>query len=416
MSDFSFGRGEFLAGALALLGLRVVRVTNRPVYQKGPKSVGHAARVEFDVPFGRALYASVIGRLLFYAAFSAIAFGKLLRARPAVLYSRGPQPFTEITCLAYKLLYPRSVLVSDTTDLWPDSLRYVKVRPVVRTILTKVGLAASRKVYARVDAIVTHNEEMARILEERFHRPVFIIFGAVDLSLFGRVDREQALDFVGSLTKGTAGKFVVLYAGLLGPFQNPLALLEIAERLDVGMVILVVGRGPLESELRKKAQTKGGAKIVFVGTQPFESMPYFYGAADVCMLTYADLPFLKIGLPKKFIEYAASERPILCVAPECVAGTLCEEWGAGHHVGPTDFDGAARILIELRRDAQRRASLGRNARAMAEGLFSEPGASRTLARVLRSVEDSGSPRFHVSVDGAKPDGPSKERSHQRSDR
>lgn len=388
VSDFSLGRGMFLAAALQKLGLDVVTITNAPVYQKEGRSrgtPGSPRNADVRVPFAKTLYGSVLGRLLYYFAFSALTFRELVKARPSVLYSRGPYPFTEITCQVYRWFFPGAVIVSDTTDLWPDSLEYVELSPRLKKLFLRFGLALSRAAYRNVDSVVTHNEPIARVLRERFHRPTSIIYGAIDLSQFGGVGRDEALGFLDGRAEGLSEKFILLYAGLLGPFQNPEAISEIAERMGGGTAILVAGRGPLERRLRERAAANGSRGVVFLGTLPFEDMPTLYSAADACLLTYPDLPFLKIGLPKKFIEYAASGRPIVCMTPECVAKELCEEWDAGVCVGPNEFEAAVEAIERMKADRDMRAKLGSNARRMAEELFSYEAASRTLGEVLEDA-------------------------------
>jgi glycosyltransferase involved in cell wall biosynthesis len=386
VSDFGLGRGFFLSEALARLGFEVDVITNRPVYQKSlPPLRFEDARItadEFDMPFGKVLYGTVPGRLLFYALFSAFAFIKMIRARADVLYSRGPQPFTEISCLACKFFSPRTIVISDSTDLWPDSLKYVRMNPTLKSILMSVGFVVNRAVYGRVDDIVTHNELLAKILEKRFHRPTHIIYGVVDLGMFNETRGERAetrADLVGT---GRTSKLVVLYAGLLGSFQNPSVLVEIAERLRDEASFVVVGSGPLEGKVREMAAERRLTNLVFLGTQPFQKMPLYYGAADVCILTYANIAFLSIGLPKKFIEYAASGRAILLVSPPCVASDMCASWNAGFRVDADDFEGAATRLRELMANPGLADELGGNARRMAQKLFSVEGAVETLRGVI----------------------------------
>lgn len=393
VSDFGLGRGFFLSQALAMLGFEVAVITNRPVYQKTlPPLRFEDERIvsdEFDIPFGKVLYGTVPGRLLFYVLFTAVAFVKMVRTRADVLYSRGPQPFTEISCLACKFFFPRTLVVSDSTDLWPDSLKYVKMNPTLKSVLMQVGFVVNRAVYRRVDDIVTHNEVLAKILEERFHKPTHIIYGVVDIAMFKDMSRPRAETRTDLVGKSRSSNLLVLYAGLLGSFQNPSVLVEIAERLQNEVTIVVVGSGPLEGQTREMAKERGLENLVFLGIQPFQKMPQFYGAADVCLLTYANISFLKIGLPKKFVEYAASGRAILLVSPPCVASDICLSWKAGYRVDADDFEGAARKLKELLANPGLTEELGDNARRMAQKLFSVEGAAETLRAVVVSPGAQG---------------------------
>ena len=181
---------------------------------------------------------------------------------------------------------------------------------------------------------------------------------------------------------GPSSKMVVLYAGLLGSFQNPSVLVEIADRLRDEASLVVVGSGPLESSVREMAIERDLSNLVFLGTQPFQKMPLYYEAADVCIMTYANISFLRIGLPKKFIEYAASGKAILLVSPPCVAAEMCASWNAGYRVDADDFDGAAKWLRGLMTDGIDVQRLGEHAKRMAQKLFSVEGAVETLRGIL----------------------------------
>lgn len=377
------GRGFFLSQALARVGFEVTVITNRPVYQKTPRPLEfHDEKItaeEFEIPFSSAIYTKVIGRLIFYALFSAISFFKMLRTGATVLYSRGPQPFTEISCLAYKLFFPGTLVISDSTDLWPDSLEYVRFNPTLKSMLMKVGFVVNRAVYDRVDEIVTHNEILAGVLEKRFHKPTSIIYGVANVASFEGGDKTRTEVRAELAGADRSNRLVVLYAGLLGSFQNPEVILEIAERLREATFV-VAGGGPLEAQMREQARKRSLENLVFLGTRPFQEMPQLYQAADVCILTYANLPFLRIGLPKKFIEYAASGRAILLVSPPCVASDICSSWNAGYRVDAEDYEAAAARLRSLSRDPGLVKQLGENSKRMAQSLFSVEGAAETIRR------------------------------------
>lgn len=394
-SDFGLGRGFYIAKALSLLGLKVSIVSNRPVYasngtsQKNSISDSSMKVVDFRIPFIRTLYRSVLGRLIVYILFSMFSFVRMLMLapQPKTLYSRGPQPFTEISCILYKLFNRDVKIVSGITDLWPDALEYVQMNATLRSFLKRIGHAINSLMYLKVDAIVTLNEELSKILVERLERTTHIIYGAIDLEKFKPMDKREALpELRPDLRKKVNGKFVVLYAGLIGAFQNPLVISEIAKRIaeENDIVILVVGTGPLRNNMAEEVEKNRLKNVLIFETQPFEKMPYIYNSADLCLLTYAPLQLLRVGLPKKFIEYAACGKPILCISPRCVASNLCLEWKAGYHVDCQDVESAVDYIKALKSDEKLRENTGKNARRLAEQLFSLDSASKILKKIVHS--------------------------------
>jgi len=88
------------------------------------------------------------------------------------------------------------------------------------------------------------------------------------------------------------------------------------------------------------------------------------------------------GLPKKFIEYAACGKPILCITPPCLASKLCLEWKAGYHVLPQHVKEAADIIKVLKENKELKEHIGNNARGLAEHLFSLDHAAKMLRKVI----------------------------------
>jgi glycosyltransferase involved in cell wall biosynthesis len=301
------------------------------------------------------------------------------------LYSRGPQPFTEISCILYRVFYPDVKIISDTTDLWPDALKYVPMNEKIQYLLTALGHTVNKWIYPKIDTVVTLNEDLGAILELRFKRPTEIIYGVIDLDEFKPMDKQEVLQaFPPSVRSVIEGKFVILYAGLLGPFQNPLIISQIANEIrnDKDVLFLIVGTGPLKETLRDEIKQRGLSNIEFLEIQPPEKMPLVYNLADLCILSYASLEFLKIGLPKKFIEYAACGKPILCLTPSCVSAELCLKWNAGYHVPRENVTVAKRVIEELKNDELLRERFERNSRSMAQALFSIECAAKTLRKVM----------------------------------
>jgi glycosyltransferase involved in cell wall biosynthesis len=395
-SDFGLGRGLYLAKALSLLGLNVTIFTNKSVYaptQKfsGDLTLDSSVKVtEFRIPFAKTLYSSILGRLIIYVTFTMLSCLEIFmeNPQPKILFSRGPQPFTEISCILYKAFHNSEVkIISDTTDLWPDALEYIQINETLKDLLIGIGHAINNLIYPKVDAIVTFNEELSKVLQERFGRTTHIVYGVIDLDRFKPMGKKEALETLPqNIRKKVSGKFTVLYAGLLGPFQNPLVILEIAKKIaeDNEVLFIIAGTGLLKESMEREVKKYGLGNVLFLETQPFENMPLIYNIADVFLLMYAPIEFLRIGLPKKFIEYAACGKPILCISPPCVASRLCLKWKAGYHVSPPDIETAANVIKILKENKKLKEEMSKNARQLAEDLFSLNDAAETLRKIIHA--------------------------------
>jgi glycosyltransferase involved in cell wall biosynthesis len=79
---------------------------------------------------------------------------------------------------------------------------------------------------------------------------------------------------------------VVLFAGKLLPFKQPLDLLEAAACLSKGgrsVTVMIAGSGPLEEPMRRRA-AQIGVKLILLGFRNQTEMPACYAACDVLVL------------------------------------------------------------------------------------------------------------------------------------
>jgi glycosyltransferase involved in cell wall biosynthesis len=79
---------------------------------------------------------------------------------------------------------------------------------------------------------------------------------------------------------------VALFAGRLVDFKRPFDLIDASDllaRQGRAVELLIAGSGPLESEVRERAQ-KSGTSVHFLGFQNQSAMPAIYAAADVLVL------------------------------------------------------------------------------------------------------------------------------------
>jgi glycosyltransferase involved in cell wall biosynthesis len=387
-SDFGLGRGEYLAKAMKAMGLDVLVVTNKPIYTKSFKSTRSSLSEDkinvIEVPLLHLSYYDVISRLVQYIFFTIFSFLILLKFRKSFdfYYSRGPQPFTDITCYVLKL-FKGGKIISDTTDLWPDALEYMDMNGFLKRVLILFGHSVNSLLWSKLDKIVTHNEVMAHILSRRSGKEVHVIYGVIDLEKFKPIPKYEAIQ---KLPKNIREKikddrFIVLHAGLLGPFQSPEIILKLA-KLIKDVYFVIIGTGPLKEDLKRLVDEQQITNVIFLDPVPHSMMPIVYNIADLFLLTYMSTHFLKIGLPKKFIEYSACGRPILCIAPKCVASELCNMWRAGYSVTPERIDEAVHVVLNMISNGNVRDSMGKNARKMAEALFSIEKIKEELRVIL----------------------------------
>ncbi len=127
-------------------------------------------------------------------------------------------------------------------------------------------------------------------------------------------------------------KFVVFFAGRLVPAKGVQMLLQASRKVSSDILFVFVGSGPLEQEIKK--MTEKSKSVFFAGKVPKEDLPYYYSAANICIIpsfqatsTYAE------GIPRVLIEALTCGTPVVATNTGGVGELLHEK--VGFYIQPT---------------------------------------------------------------------------------
>lgn len=201
----------------------------------------------------------------------------------------------------------------------------------------------------------------------------------VDVDFWDRrhVGRQEARESLGL----SATDFVVAVVGRLDANKRPLVAFEAIAMAAQAMPItaLFVGSGPLEAQLRTRAQASPGVRLEVRSGGP-ETVRAVYGAADVLML-----PSLAEGISLALYEAMAMGLPVLASAVgghreliDASTGVLVALSG----VAAVDVERFATQLSSLLRSPQLRVDLGAAARRRVVAEFSLPSMGDTFVASL----------------------------------
>jgi glycosyltransferase involved in cell wall biosynthesis len=155
---------------------------------------------------------------------------------------------------------------------------------------------------------------------------------------------------------------VLFFMGWLYPFAGLVELLDSLPGLPPQLKLLIVGDGEAEAELRRRiADLQLGDRVVMTGRQPYERMPQFLAAADICLLPSRVNEVTRHIVPVKIYEYMASGRPVIASRLPGVMRDVPE--GQGVLYAPP---GEHLRLAETMLDASSRKALGGRGRAFVE--------------------------------------------------
>jgi glycosyltransferase involved in cell wall biosynthesis len=152
------------------------------------------------------------------------------------------------------------------------------------------GYLASRGV--RSDRVVLIPNGMTR-------REVDPVLRADVRRRLGIADDEVALLFMGWLYRHSGVAQIAMDLGRNEPRHAKFKL-------------LIVGAGDLAPELERIKRTMGlGDRLILTGRRPFEEMPGFIAASDVCLLPSTPDAAMRFVVPTKVDEYLESGRPVV---------------------------------------------------------------------------------------------------------
>ena len=126
---------------------------------------------------------------------------------------------------------------------------------------------------------------------------------------------------------------------------------------------LVVGDGVMKKELMQLADDLGSLdKILFIGRVPYEKVPIYINASDVCVAPFIRERNSKIGLSAlKTYEYLACGKPLVASRIPGVK-ELIETSGGGISVRPEDPEELSTAVIKLLPDENTRNQMGKKGR------------------------------------------------------
>jgi len=176
-------------------------------------------------------------------------------------------------------------------------------------------------------------------------------------------------------------KCVCLYLGVLAPRKNLRLLIDafaLAHQQERRLVLMLVGTGPQEGELKAYAAARGlqGA-IAFAGYVPEAEKADYYNLADLFVF-----PSLMEGFGMAVAEAMACGVPVVCSG----AASLPEVVGqAGLLANPTQPEEFCEHILRLARDEALRRELGQEGRLRVRSRFSWDEAARLTYACYRRV-------------------------------
>ena len=244
-------------------------------------------------------------------------------------------------------------------------IKKYREKPVLVTIrgsdlnmIPKKGIVRkiARKIFLDADRIITVGDLLRnKIVDMRINpNKVFVIPNGVDMNMFryrNKAEMRKQLDL-------PPKQKIILYIGYLLKAKGIEFLLNAMPDIikENNALLVLIGYGPYEQELRKQVKRLGIEKnILFKGKVSHKEINHYLNASDLFIL-----PSLTEGRPNVILEAMASEIPVIATT---VGGIpeLIDDGETGFLIPPRNTDAIVERVNMLLRKKGLAQTIGKNA-------------------------------------------------------
>lgn len=318
--------------------------------------------------------------LSFYLLYSCI------RNRPDVLYLRQNSfPF-------FPIFLCKILKISSIVEVNGIVLDELKVNPNSQSFAYRVfsylALRSEKFNYRYCDRIVSVTDKLKDELVRLYSIPenkIHVINNGANTDVFKPLDLEQTK----SGLKLENSKKYVCFVGNLAAWQGVEFLIRasplILEKCPDAR-FLIVGDGVMKDSLMKiTSELRLSDKFIFTGRIPYENVPLYINAADVCVAPFIKERNSKIGLSAlKTYEYLACGKPIVASSISGVRD-LIESSGGGVSVAPENPEELAAAVVKLLLDENSRVLMGDKGRRYVVENHSWDGVARKILDMCKDI-------------------------------
>jgi len=308
-----------------------------------------------------------INRLLIYTSFSLSALLALfILKRVKVIWSFSQKFFSYFTGMMFKLVL-RTPLLLDVVDVWPEGLVNAGFMNKNKKLLLKIIKIPFKIFYKISNRIITLHEAMKKLLVNSAKispSKIFILPNIIDIEKFKPVKVTK---------KPFKNQFIVMYTGNLGRGYDFRTLLEAASILknEKGILFIIKGTGEMKQFILQFLE-KNQINNVYFDEKILDIEEYvkYINKADILVLPMKKCPYPNAFFPIKLIDYLSCGKPAIYCG-DGYAADLINSLVLGIAISPKDPQSLSKAVLTLKNNEKLRRKMGKNARKVAEKMFSE---------------------------------------------
>ncbi|MDP2690575.1 MAG: glycosyltransferase family 4 protein [Deltaproteobacteria bacterium] len=244
-----------------------------------------------------------------------------------------------------------------------------------------------RKAYAGADVIAVHSDGNKRFLIEKKNLPP----GKVS-TVHNWISIEPYMNAraTGSFRKGwgVEGKFIFLFAGVVGPSQGLDMIIRAANELREikDICFLIVGDGTEKDRLEKLARSYSLDNVYFRPFVSKEEYPALVKESDVGLVCLSSMNRTPV-VPGKILGYMAASLPIAAfLNRESDGHELIREAGCGYSEVSEDHGKIAEVLLRMYRERDRLKGYGENGLSFVSAKLEKSVCIDKLEKIFHAPE------------------------------
>lgn len=205
--------------------------------------------------------------------------------------------------------YYSAKFILNVQDIFPQNA--IDLGVLKNPILIRLFKNIERKAYQTADLIFVHSEgnlEFVKKAYPDFKNKFTVLHNWIDVNEFDGVKRT------GYFRKlyGLEDKFIILFAGVIGPSQGLDFVLDVAKNVEKleNLVFLFVGDGMERKNLEDIVKSKGIKNVIFKDFVSKEKYPELVKDSDVGLVSLTNKNKTPV-VPGKILGYMAAGVPVL---------------------------------------------------------------------------------------------------------
>ncbi|MFX0199578.1 MAG: glycosyltransferase family 4 protein [Candidatus Hodarchaeota archaeon] len=242
--------------------------------------------------------------------------------------------------------YYKSKCVLNVQDLFPQNAIDLGI---IKDPITKIFFESIEKyAYRAADFITVHSHGNFKILTEKKNVPDSKIAVCHN---WVKINNSKSVNFRGLSFRqefALSDKFVILFAGVIGPAQGLEVIIPAAERLiHTKACFLVVGDGSEKQKLQKEAIERKLGNIVFKPFVKLDQYDSLLEVADAGLLTLSKDMKTPV-VPGKLVSLMAKKIPVVAsLNPDSDARQIIKESKCGYVSNAGDAEALAKNISKI---------------------------------------------------------------------